>query len=127
MQLSSNVFFVEKGGGWQSEGGSNWSPPRGNDSDSQVQETKIDDWVPLVSSSEKTLVKNDSEDTLASQDKKFIPLVEFEGEPVREVKRARSIVFPYVYERKNDPRTRYIPLLPEEDLGRRVKQEERRR
>lgn len=25
-------------------------------------------------------------------------------------------VFPYIYERKNDPRTRYIPLLPEEDF-----------
>lgn len=30
---------------------------------------------------------------------------------------ARSVLFPYVYERKNDPRTRYIPLIPEEDLG----------
>lgn len=29
----------------------------------------------------------------------------------------RSVLFPYVYERKNDPRTRYIPLIPEEDLG----------
>lgn len=27
-----------------------------------------------------------------------------------------STVFPYIYERKNDPRTRYIPLLPEEDM-----------
>ena len=30
---------------------------------------------------------------------------------------ARSVLFPYVYERKNDPRTRYIPLIPEEDLS----------
>nr|XP_003700449.2 PREDICTED: uncharacterized protein LOC100878731 isoform X1 [Megachile rotundata] len=30
----------------------------------------------------------------------------------------RSMVFPYAYERKKDPRTRYIPLIPEEDLGR---------
>ncbi|XP_046477924.1 uncharacterized protein [Neodiprion pinetum] len=27
-----------------------------------------------------------------------------------------NTVFPYIYERKNDPRTRYIPLLPEEDM-----------
>ncbi|XP_076278838.1 uncharacterized protein LOC143208345 [Lasioglossum baleicum] len=30
----------------------------------------------------------------------------------------KSMVFPYAYERKKDPRTRYIPLIPEEDLGR---------
>lgn len=30
---------------------------------------------------------------------------------------ARTVRFPYVYERKNDPRTRYIPLIPEEDLA----------
>lgn len=30
----------------------------------------------------------------------------------------RSMVFPYAYEKKKDPRTRYIPLIPEEDLGR---------
>ncbi|XP_076686791.1 uncharacterized protein LOC143378740 isoform X2 [Andrena cerasifolii] len=30
----------------------------------------------------------------------------------------RSMAFPYAYERKKDPRTRYIPLIPEEDLGR---------
>lgn len=29
----------------------------------------------------------------------------------------RSMVFPYAYEKKKDPRTRYIPLIPEEDLG----------
>ncbi|XP_018358818.1 PREDICTED: uncharacterized protein LOC108758381 isoform X1 [Trachymyrmex cornetzi] len=38
-------------------------------------------------------------------------------------KSARTIIhptmmFPYAYERKNDPRTRYIPLIPEEDMGR---------
>lgn len=38
------------------------------------------------------------------------------------VKSARTILntammFPYAYERKNDPRTRYIPLIPEEDMG----------
>ncbi|XP_031827006.2 uncharacterized protein LOC116424575 [Nomia melanderi] len=30
----------------------------------------------------------------------------------------RNMVFPYAYERKKDPRTRYIPLIPEEDMGR---------
>ncbi|XP_003402205.2 uncharacterized protein LOC100644110 [Bombus terrestris] len=30
----------------------------------------------------------------------------------------RSMVFPYAYEKKKDPRTRYIPLIPEEDFGR---------
>ncbi|KAK9303436.1 hypothetical protein QLX08_004916 [Tetragonisca angustula] len=30
----------------------------------------------------------------------------------------RSMVFPYAYEKKKDPRTRYIPLIPEEDMGR---------
>ncbi|XP_011348633.1 uncharacterized protein LOC105285827 isoform X2 [Ooceraea biroi] len=38
------------------------------------------------------------------------------------VKSARTIfrsamMFPYAYERRNDPRTRYIPLVPEEDMG----------
>lgn len=33
------------------------------------------------------------------------------------VKSARTMMVPYVYERKNDPRTRYIPLIPEEDMG----------
>ncbi|KAL0099020.1 hypothetical protein PUN28_020221 [Cardiocondyla obscurior] len=38
------------------------------------------------------------------------------------VKNARTIIsptmmFPYAYERKNDPKTRYIPLIPEEDMG----------
>lgn len=28
-----------------------------------------------------------------------------------------TMMFPYAYERKNDPRTRYIPLIPEEDMG----------
>lgn len=85
--------------------------------------------MPLVSSSsEKPSAKNNSEDNLSSQEKKFIPLVEFDKEQPKVVKRARSIVFPYVYERKNDPRTRYIPLIPEEDLGliAGIKQEERR-
>ncbi|XP_076619136.1 uncharacterized protein LOC143340746 [Colletes latitarsis] len=40
-----------------------------------------------------------------------------ETETVRSSTR-RSMVFPYAYERKKDPRTRYIPLIPEEDLGR---------
>ncbi|CAK9797119.1 Inactive pancreatic lipase-related protein 1 [Anthophora plagiata] len=30
----------------------------------------------------------------------------------------RSMIFPYAYEKKKDPRTRYIPLIPEEDMGR---------
>ncbi|PBC32093.1 Pancreatic lipase-related protein [Apis cerana cerana] len=30
----------------------------------------------------------------------------------------RSMVFPYAYEKNKDPRTRYIPLIPEEDLKR---------
>ncbi|CAL7952330.1 unnamed protein product [Xylocopa violacea] len=30
----------------------------------------------------------------------------------------RSMAFPYAYEKKKDPRTRYIPLIPEEDMGR---------
>lgn len=38
------------------------------------------------------------------------------------VKNARTLfrstmMFPYAYERRNDPRTRYIPLIPEEDMG----------
>lgn len=28
-----------------------------------------------------------------------------------------AMMFPYAYERRNDPRTRYIPLIPEEDMG----------
>ncbi|XP_076162425.1 uncharacterized protein LOC143144182 isoform X2 [Ptiloglossa arizonensis] len=42
---------------------------------------------------------------------------ETETEKVRTSTR-RSMVFPYAYERKKDPRTRYIPLIPEEDLER---------
>lgn len=30
----------------------------------------------------------------------------------------RTTVFPYAYERNKDPRTRYIPLIPEEEMGR---------
>lgn len=30
----------------------------------------------------------------------------------------RTMVFPYAYEKNKDPRTRYIPLIPEEDLKR---------
>ncbi|XP_043267550.1 uncharacterized protein [Venturia canescens] len=29
----------------------------------------------------------------------------------------RAILFPYAYERNKDPRTRYIPLIPEEEMG----------
>lgn len=47
------------------------------------------------------------------------------------VKSARTInptmMFPYAYERKNDPRTRYIPLIPEEDMGRAYPMSERDR
>ncbi|XP_077266184.1 uncharacterized protein LOC143899644 isoform X1 [Temnothorax americanus] len=48
------------------------------------------------------------------------------------VKSARTIMnpvmmFPYAYERKNDPRTRYIPLIPEEDMGRAYPMSERKR
>lgn len=28
-----------------------------------------------------------------------------------------TMMFPYAYERRNDPRTRYIPLIPEEEMG----------
>ncbi|XP_011877647.1 PREDICTED: uncharacterized protein LOC105567400 isoform X2 [Vollenhovia emeryi] len=47
------------------------------------------------------------------------------------VKSARTInptmMFPYAYERKNDPRTRYIPLIPEEDMGKTYPMSERDR
>lgn len=48
------------------------------------------------------------------------------------VKSARTIInptmmFPYAYERKNDPRTRYIPLIPEEDMGKAYPMSERDR
>ncbi|XP_012539893.1 uncharacterized protein LOC105838699 isoform X2 [Monomorium pharaonis] len=47
-------------------------------------------------------------------------------------KSARTIIhptmmFPYAYERKNDPRTRYIPLIPEEDMGKAYPMSERDR
>jgi hypothetical protein len=97
--------------------------------------------VPLVAldstsapeSTESPAVNASTELILKDQEKKFIPLVDFAavkneslgtedvGQNVTvEVDKApqpRSIVFPYVYERKNDPRTRYIPLIPQEDLG----------
>ncbi|XP_034946131.1 uncharacterized protein [Chelonus insularis] len=31
---------------------------------------------------------------------------------------SRSTIFPYAYERNKDPRSRYIPLIPEEEMGR---------
>ncbi|XP_015116296.1 uncharacterized protein LOC107040644 [Diachasma alloeum] len=37
----------------------------------------------------------------------------------------KSLAFPYAYERKTDPRTRYIPLVPEEDMGRKMSIHER--
>lgn len=48
------------------------------------------------------------------------------------VKSARTVInptmmFPYAYERKNDPRTRYIPLIPEEDMGKAYPMSERDR
>jgi len=47
------------------------------------------------------------------------------------VKSARTInptmMFPYAYERKSDPRTRYIPLIPEEDMGKAYPMSERDR
>lgn len=99
------------------EGGSNWSP-KTNDTEPVITETKIDDWVPLVP-------VNSTKNSSDSEQKKFIPLVDFATKDEvttketteKKVAQARSIVFPYVYERKNDPRTRYIPLIPEEDLG----------
>ncbi|XP_015182837.1 PREDICTED: uncharacterized protein LOC107069771 [Polistes dominula] len=39
----------------------------------------------------------------------------------------RTMMFPYAYERRKDPRTRYIPLIPEEDLGRSITSIERDR
>ncbi|XP_043488723.1 uncharacterized protein LOC122515428 [Polistes fuscatus] len=39
----------------------------------------------------------------------------------------RTMIFPYAYERRKDPRTRYIPLIPEEDLGRSITSFERDR
>ncbi|KAK2581574.1 hypothetical protein KPH14_002083 [Odynerus spinipes] len=40
---------------------------------------------------------------------------------------SRTMIFPYAYERRKDPRTRYIPLVPEEDLGRPITSIERDR
>ncbi|XP_012288462.1 uncharacterized protein LOC105704100 [Orussus abietinus] len=39
----------------------------------------------------------------------------------------RTIVFPYAYEKQKDPRTRYIPLIPEEDMGKPFSDTERDR
>ncbi|XP_047367708.1 uncharacterized protein LOC124956236 [Vespa velutina] len=39
----------------------------------------------------------------------------------------RTMIFPYAYERRKDPRTRYIPLIPEEDIGRSITSIERDR
>nr|KAF7398027.1 hypothetical protein H0235_016035 [Vespula pensylvanica] len=39
----------------------------------------------------------------------------------------RTMIFPYAYERRKDPRTRYIPLIPEEDIGRSMTSVERDR
>ncbi|KAI4500452.1 hypothetical protein M0802_004414, partial [Mischocyttarus mexicanus] len=39
----------------------------------------------------------------------------------------RTMIFPYAYEKRKDPRTRYIPLIPEEDIGRSITSIERDR
>lgn len=127
-----NILYIFKSvtlnlstGDWLSEdAGAGWTAARANDTgEPLVTETKIDDWVPLVvATSDKPTAKNTSaspSDEASSTERKFIPLQvdqEAAAKPESE-KQGRSIVFPYVYERKNDPRTRYIPLIPEEDLG----------
>ncbi|XP_044017646.1 uncharacterized protein LOC122858662 isoform X1 [Aphidius gifuensis] len=74
-------------------------------------------------------------------DKKFIPvgrinenndkkLTDYVGDKkINDIERGtlRSMIFPFHYSGKNDPRTKYIPLLPEEEVGRRNYFQERER
>ncbi|XP_017883705.1 uncharacterized protein LOC108627135 [Ceratina calcarata] len=81
--------------------------------------------------------------TTGKEERKYIPLIDPEGQepsstssndvpetsssstqshiqkiPRPESSSRSSMMFPYAYEKKKDPRTRYIPLIPEEDLAR---------
>ncbi|KAL7299131.1 hypothetical protein TKK_0008209 [Trichogramma kaykai] len=124
-------------GEWVSESGTNWSP-RSNDTNLPVPETKIDDWTSLAvapldsASSTSTTIINDSsagaEVTMPTeQQRKFIPLLEFTESVTDSPKStdtdgelrtsSRNLVNSYVYGTKNDPRTKYIPLVAEEDMG----------
>ncbi|XP_051172193.1 uncharacterized protein LOC127288642 [Leptopilina boulardi] len=86
------------------------------------------------SSTEKSEKLNSNKENSTIEERKFIPLTNLEEKNSKssthiqriaqttvsskiESPEGRSVLFPYVYERKNDPRTRYIPLIPEEDLG----------
>ncbi|XP_029158872.1 uncharacterized protein LOC114931098 [Nylanderia fulva] len=70
-------------------------------------------FIPLLDLEETTNSHDISESTTASHIQKI---------PRETMKSARmmmksTMMFPYAYERRNDPRTRYIPLIPEEDMG----------
>ena len=105
---------------------------------------------PNQEKSKENLIKEDKSPQKPIEERKFIPLIDFENAegfnpPTQSTEsekastekltshiqripqttvpnkigtpEARTVYFPYVYERKNDPRTRYIPLIPKEDLA----------
>ncbi|XP_011631174.1 uncharacterized protein LOC105423202 isoform X2 [Pogonomyrmex barbatus] len=79
-------------------------------------------FIPLIDL-EKTIGSPSSTDTndvpvsttIASHIQK-IPRYKTTAKSARTITKS-AMMFPYAYERKNDPRTRYIPLIPEEDMG----------
>ena len=77
-------------------------------------------YIPLINPSTEELSStstNNISETGSSSSSTYSPYSHIQKIP-RPIKTRRSMVFPYAYEKKKDPRTRYIPLIPEEDMGR---------
>ncbi|XP_017792811.1 PREDICTED: uncharacterized protein LOC108574698 [Habropoda laboriosa] len=72
----------------------------------------------LSSTSSNDIKENRSDISTYSHIQKIPRLMETRSGKVVGSSTRRSMVFPYAYEKKKDPRTRYIPLIPEEDMGR---------
>ena len=76
-------------------------------------------YIPLINPSTEELSSTSTNNIseTGSSSSTYSPYSHIQKIP-RPIKTRRSMVFPYAYEKKKDPRTRYIPLIPEEDMGR---------
>ncbi|OAD60287.1 Pancreatic lipase-related protein 1 [Eufriesea mexicana] len=106
-------------------------PVKGSRNNSETITTGKDErkYIPLIDPDAKELSSTSSNDILESSwsTSTFSPYshiqkiprpIETRSSKLGASSTRRSMVFPYAYEKKKDPRTRYIPLIPEEDLGR---------
>ncbi|KZC08766.1 Pancreatic lipase-related protein 1 [Dufourea novaeangliae] len=96
----------------------------GNSNDAVTSANEERKYIPLVKPETKEQPSTNSNDVTESRSTaptdsniQRIPTTKEGKGEVRSSTR-RSMIFPYAYERKKDPRTRYIPLIPEEDFGR---------